>query len=467
MSETSRDAGGFIKALGLRDVILMNVVAVVGMRWIARGARTGPPAVPLWVLAWIAFMVPLATAVSVLARKYPEQGGVYAWVRRAYGPGHGFMCGWFLWVNNLFYFPSLLLFAAANFAAIGGADWAAVGASRWYSVTFVLAGIWSAAGLSILGLRWGKWLQNAGTLGVWIPTGILIGCGLLALARFGSATPFTAQTMIPSGGLLDTLALWSAMCFAFSGFEITSFIGQEIRDPERTIPRGIFIGGLAATLVYIAGCASVLVAVPFTSLKELSGITDAVQLVAGRVGLTGLGALTGALLTLNAIAGNATWTAGAARIPFAAGVDSVMPRAFGRLHPLYRTPHVALLVQSLAASALFLASVFVTVAGRATSIQEAYDILVNLTILIYFVPYLYLFAAQIRLAPEASKALALLGFAATAIALALTFLPPPGSNALTYEVNLIVQAAVMLVVGAGLYLWSRRGVRPGSPAAPQ
>src|SRR4029077_7767267 len=127
-------------------------------------------------------------------------------------------------------------------------------------------------------------------------------------------------------------------------------VGEEIRDPVRTIPRGIFMGGIAATLVYIAGSASVLVAVPFTSLKELSGITDAVQLVAGRVGLTGLGALTGALITLNAIAGNASWTAGAARIPFAAGVDSVMPRAFGRLHPQYRTPHVALMVQSLAAS---------------------------------------------------------------------------------------------------------------------
>jgi amino acid transporter len=467
MSSTTRDTAGFIKSLGLRDVVLMNVVAVVGMRWIARGARTGPASVPLWMLAWIAFMVPLATAVSVLARKYPDQGGVYAWVRRAYGPGHGFMCGWFLWVNNLFYFPSLLLFAAANFAAIGGADWAALGASRWYSVVFVLAGIWSAAGISILGLRWGKWLQNAGTLGVWIPAGILVGCGVLALVRFGSATPFTAQTMIPRGNVLDTLALWSAMCFAFSGFEITSYIGQEIRDPERTIPRGILIAGLATTVVYIAGSASVLFAVPFSSLKELSGITDAVQLVGGRVGLTGLGALTGALLTLNAIAGNASWTAGAARIPFAAGVDSVMPRAFGRLHPRYRTPHVALLIQSVAASAIFLASLFVAVAGRATSIQEAYDILVNLTILIYFVPYLYLFAAQIRLVPEASRALALVGFAATAISLALTFLPPPGSNTLTYEVNLIVQAGIMLAIGVGLYAWSRRRARRESPAAPR
>jgi amino acid transporter len=181
-----------------------------------------------------------------------------------------------------------------------------------------------------------------------------------------------------------------------------------------------------------------------------------VQLVGGRVGLTGLGVLTGALLTLNALAGTASWTAGAARVPFAAGVDAAMPRAFARLHPRYRTPHVALIVQSLAASAIFLGSVFFSVAGRATSIQEAYDILVNLTILIYFLPYLYLFAAQLRLLPETPRWAPVVGLISTAISLALTFVPPPGANALTYEVNLLVQAAVMLGLGIGLYAYSRR-----------
>jgi amino acid transporter len=450
----------FIRALKLRDVVFMNVVAVVGLRWIARGARTGPPSVTLWVLAWIAFFVPLAVSVSALAKRYPDQGGVYVWVRRALGPTHGFICGWCMWVNNVFYFPSVLLFGAANFAAIG--NWQTLGASRTYAIVFVLAGIWITAAISIVGLRLGKWLQNAGSFGVWIPVGLLIGCGLIAFVKFGSATPFTAESMVPRGNLLDTIGLWSAMCFAFSGFEITSLIGQEIEAPERTIPRGIFIAGIATTVVYIAGSASVLVAIPVSSLKELSGITDAVQLVAGRIGLTGLGALTGALLTINALAGTASWTAGAARVPFAAGVDSVMPAAFARLHPRYLTPHVALIVQSIASSAIFLASVLFTVSGRTTSIQEAYDILVNLTILIYFIPYLYLFVALVRLLPEAPHLIAWVGFASTAISLALTFLPPPGSNALTYEVNLIAQAAVMLGAGVALYIWSRR-----SPAAPQ
>ena len=464
---------GFIKALGLGDVVLMNIVAVVGLRWIARGARAGPESVTLWTLACVAFFVPLAATVAELSSRYPEQGGVYVWVRRAFGPSHGFICGWCLWVNNLFYFPSLLLFGGANFAAMGGERWQWFGSARWYSVGFVLAGIWIAAGVNILGLRIGKWLQNLGSAGVWIPAGLLIGCGMLALARFGSATPFTVQAIVPRGDLLDTLGLWSAMCFAFSGFEITSLVGQEVRNPQRTIPLGVLIAGVATAIFYIAGSASVLIAVPVSSLKELSGITDAVQMVAGRVGLTGLGALTGGLLALNALAGTASWTAGAARIPFAAGVDSALPRAFARLHDTYRTPHVALLVQSIAASAVFLASVFVAVAGRTTSIQEAYDILVNLTILIYFVPYLYLFAALVRLrrgvhapAPGETRipggsgglwTVALVGSAATAIALALTFVPPPGSNALTYEVNLLVQAGLML--GAGLVLYWMVGRR--------
>jgi glutamate:GABA antiporter len=467
MSEPVQRQSGFIKTLGLWDVVFMNVVAVVGLRWIARGARAGPESVTLWILACLAFFVPLAATVAELASRYPDQGGVYVWVRRAFGLGHGFICGWCLWVNNLFYFPSVLLFGAANVAAMGGDRWSWLATSRWYAVVFVLVGIWIAAGINIIGLRLGKWLQNAGAIGLWIPAALLIGCGALALARFGSATPFSSTTMLPRDSTLETLGLWSAMCFAFSGFEITSFVGQEVHNPKRVIPIGVLIGGIVTTIIYIVGSASVLIAVPPSALKELSGITDAVQLVGSRVGLGGLGVLTGALLALNALAGTASWTAGAARVPFAAGVDNVLPSVFARLHPRYRTPHVALVVQSLAASAIFLASVFVAVAGRTTTIQEAYDILVNLTILIYFVPYLYLFAALVRLRRQAPTAasgeirvpggsvglwiVAFVGFAATAIALGLTFVPPPGVNATTYEVNLIAQAAAM--IGAGLILY--------------
>ena len=114
------DSPQFRKVLGLRDLVAMNVAAIVGLRWISRSARIGAPAMVLWVLAWALFFLPLAGAVYELSSRYPDQGGLYAWTRRALGPVHGFICGWCVWVNNLFYFPSLLLFAAANLAAIGG-----------------------------------------------------------------------------------------------------------------------------------------------------------------------------------------------------------------------------------------------------------------------------------------------------------------------------------------------------------
>lgn len=463
----------FIKALGLWDIVAMNIVAVVGLRWIARGARVGAPSVTLWILACVAFFVPLAAAVVELSSRYPDQGGIYAWARRAFGPVHGLVCGWCLWVNNLFYFPSLLLFAAANMLLVFGDRFGGLAESRAYSVAFVLIALWFCIGLNVLGLSAGKWLQHVGSVATWLPAALLIGFGIVAFVSLGSATSFAPPNLIPRDDFWTTVSLWSAMCFAFSGFEIASLVGQEVKDPTRAIPRGVLIAGAIVTLIYIAGSTSVLVAVPASALVERSGIADAVELVSNRVGLAGVGALTGGLLALGSVAGTSSWVAGASRVPFAAGVDHVLPASFARMHPRYRTPHVALVVQGIAASLIFLSSVFLSVTGGRTTVQEAYDILVNLTILIYFVPYLYLFMSLVRLRSRAGEPAAdpgreirvpggraglwiaaTTGFIATAISLGLVFIPPAGTeNVLNYEVNLIGQAVAILAVGLLLY-WS-------------
>ena len=375
----------------------MNIVAVVGLRWITRSARADAPSVTLWILAGLLFFVPLALALSNLSRRYPEQGGIYAWTRRAFGPLHGFACGWCLWVNNLFYFPSLLLFGAANLTVALGDSGAGLDDSRAYSLVFVLGFMWAITLLNIVGFGAGKWLQHLGSIATWIPAALLITCGAIAFATFGSATSFAPARLVPHDDFWATMSLWSAMCFAFSGFEIASMVGQEVKEPERTIPRAILISGVAITIIYILGSTSVLVAVPASALSERSGISDAIELVTGRLGLAGMGAFIGLLIAVGSIGGVSSWVAGAARVPFAAGVDAVMPAAFSKLHPRYRTPHVALVAQALATTALFLSSVYLSVGGAETTIQEAYDILVNLTILVYFLPYLYLFASFIRL----------------------------------------------------------------------
>ena len=116
----TRKVTGLIASLTLWDVVAMNIVAVVGLRWISRSARLGAPSVTLWILACLVFFVPLAAVIAELSSRHPEQGGIYAWARRAFGPAHGFICGWCMWVNNLFYFPSLLLFARRERAGADG-----------------------------------------------------------------------------------------------------------------------------------------------------------------------------------------------------------------------------------------------------------------------------------------------------------------------------------------------------------
>ena len=148
-----------------------------GLRWIARSARVGAPSVTLWMLAWAVFFIPLAAALIELSSRHPEQGGIYAWVRRAFGPLHGYVAGWCMWVNNLFYFPSLLLFAAANFALVLGPSREGLGESRLYSVVFVLGFLWFTTFLNIIGLSAGKWLQHIGSVATWIPPLLLIVCG--------------------------------------------------------------------------------------------------------------------------------------------------------------------------------------------------------------------------------------------------------------------------------------------------
>jgi amino acid transporter len=464
---------GLITSLTLWDVVAMNIVAIVGLRWISRSARIGAPAITLWILAALLFFIPLAAVLAELSSRHPQQGGIYAWARRAFGPVHGFICGWCLWVNNLFYFPALLLFAAANilipFGAEGLAD------NRVYSVTFVLGLLWATTFLNVLGFSTSKWLQHVGSVATWIPAVILIACGAIAFFTFGSATSFAPAELLPRENFWDSMSFWSSLCFAFSGFEISSMVGQEVYNPRQTIPRSIVLSGIAITVIYILSSASILVAVPAGEMAERSGIADAVELVTTRIGFAGIGAFIALLLVVGSIAGTSSWIAGAARVPFAAGVDAAMPSAFAKLHHTYRTPHVALIVQGIATTVLFLVSVFLSVGGGQTTVQEAYDIMVNLTILIYFLPYVYLFAAFIRLrtldagmsvdentvtlpgGTVGAWAITGCGMLATIIAMGLVFVPPPGTeNVLNYEVNLIGQTLALIGIGMFFYWGARR-----------
>src|SRR5437016_9990365 len=177
-AETRETPPKLQRALSLGDLVLFNIVAVIGLRWLATSAKAGPSALVLWLLAGLFFFVPQGLAVVELSSRFPNEGGIYVWTRRALGEGHGFLCGWCYWVNNVLYYPNLLISTAVIATYIFGTNASGLSNSWAYVLPMTLGTLWLAVLINIVGVRTGKWLQNAGGVGTYVPGLILILLGV-------------------------------------------------------------------------------------------------------------------------------------------------------------------------------------------------------------------------------------------------------------------------------------------------
>jgi amino acid transporter len=226
----------------------------------------------------------------------------------------------------------------------------------------------------------------------------------------------------------------------------------------------ILISGVIITLIYVLGTAAVLVAMPHKEVSELQGIVQAIASAGGRLGLPAAGAVAAAFLTLSNIGGVGAWLAAAARLPFVAGLDRYLPPAFGRLHPRWGTPVVALLVQAAGTV------VFIVLGQAGSTVKAAYDALVSMAVIAYFIPFLLMFAALIRVqrhpaGPEvmripggrwAAILVGAVGFATTAISIVLALLPPADATHPSLAViKVVVPSLALIGLGVLLYLRGR------------
>ncbi|HET9013153.1 MAG TPA: amino acid permease, partial [Gemmatimonadaceae bacterium] len=203
------------RALGLRDLVLFNLVAVVGLRWLATAGKAGPSALVLWLLAAVFFFVPQGLVVTELSSRFPQEGGIYQWTKRALGEKHGYLCGWCYWVCNVLYYPNLLISSAVIATFVVGKGESGLADSWTYVLTATLLCLWLAVLLNIVGLGTGKWLQNAGGIGTYIPGVILILLGgYAAVTGHASANPVTRTNIMPDLGHLPGLNLWASIAFA-------------------------------------------------------------------------------------------------------------------------------------------------------------------------------------------------------------------------------------------------------------
>jgi len=447
----------------LRDVVLFNISAIVGLRWLTTAGRIGPASLSLWVLAMVIFFVPSAMAVRELSDIDPGEGGLYRWVTRAFGPTHGFIAGWGYWVNNLVYYPSLLLTSAAIFAYVGGPSFVHLADNKWFIAAFSLGNLWIALGLNLVGLRVGRWVQNLGAYGTWLPAMIFVALAAWSLVAHGSATPITAPALLPSRLDLPLLSLFATMTFAFAGLELAPTLGDEIQDPVATLRRGIIVSGIGIAATYVLGTAAMLVALPATTVSITNGLPQATAALSERLGapwLAPAAAVVACLITLGNLGGVGAWIAGTARIPFVAGVDQVLPPAFGRVHPRWQTPYVALLVQG------GVATLFIVAGLVGSTVRDAYLALVDTTIVLAFIPYLYLFTAFLRLRRVRTLGGAVGGWAglgAVALSIALAFVPAADvANSVSFELKVVGGVVGFMGIGWWLAVRPRRATSPPS-----
>jgi amino acid transporter len=263
------------RVLTLRDLVLFNIVAVLSLRWTATAAAAGPSSLSMWVLAALFFFIPQGLAVSYLSSRFPQEGGIYFWTKRTFGEGHGFLCGWCYWVNNILYYPNLLMSTAVIATyAIGRSDTGLM--EDWtYILLATLTALWLAVLINIVGLKTGRWLQNIGAIGTYLPGAVLIGFGLHAMLTRGAATPITLDSITPNLGDMSQLNLWASIAFAYAGLELCAVMGDEVKNPKRTLPRSIYIAAPFIAFLYIAGTASLLWMVPSGEVHIVSGFFQA------------------------------------------------------------------------------------------------------------------------------------------------------------------------------------------------
>jgi len=431
------------RELRLWHLVLFNLSAIAGVRWLAAAAHAGPGSLTLWLLAAVAFFLPSALVVSSLSARFPEEGGFYVWTKHAFGPWHGFLCAWVYFVSNILYFPTLLLSGVAMASYMFGESGVRYSENPVYAIPVTVAVLWLAFLVNLVGLRVGKWPGLLGGVSTYLIAALLCGFGLVVAWRFGSATHFQ---FVPEA-TWGNLNFWSQIALAMTGLELAPILAGEIHNPGKNIPRAAWLSGFLGAGFYMAGTAAMLALLPPDRISPMTGLAQAGDLAGTRLGASWLSPLFALLITTGVIGQLTTYIAGNTRLPFAIGLDRYLPAAFARLHPRWHTPHVSILTQAV------LSTLFLLLTELGENLRAAYQILVDMVVIATLIPFVYIFAAGFkfgqRLAGTAGAIIA-------GIAIVLSCSPPPGvASVWLFELKIIGGTALLAIAGRVIFVHSK------------
>ena len=464
--ETEKGKAGKAFKMSVTTLAIMNITAVVSLRGLPSEAIYGPSSAFYYLFAAIIFLIPTAMVAAELAAMFSDkQGGVFRWVGEAFGPRAGFLAIWLQWIESTIWYPTVLTFGAVSLAFIGLNDVsdAVLASNKIFTLITVLAIYWTATFIAMKGLGWvGKISKWGGLAGTIIPASLLIILGIIYIATGGHNYMNMSEGFFPDLTKFDNLVLASSIFLFYAGMEMMGVHVMDVDNPSRNYPKAIIAGSLVTVCIFVMGTFSLGFIIPAKDINLTQSLLIGFDNYFRHFHISWAGPIIAAALMLGVLASVLTWVAGPSKGIFTVGKAGYLPPFFQKTnsHGVQRN---ILLVQGGIVTLLSLLFVVMP------SVQAFYQILSQLTILLYLIMYMLMFAAAIVLRYKMKSAprpfrlgkgnalmwiLGVMGFGGSLLAFVLSFIPPgqiaTGSSTVWYSV-LICGCAVMITIPFIIY----------------
>ena len=456
--------------LSVATLAIMNVTAVVSLRGLPAEAEYGLSSAFYYLFAALVFLIPTALVAAELAAMFADkQGGVFRWVGEAFGKRMGFLAIWLQWVESTIWYPTVLTFGAVSLAFIGMNDAhdMSLASNRLYTLVVVLAIYWLATFISLKGMSWvGKVSKIGGLVGTIIPAGLLVVLAIVYLVSGGHSQLDFKGDFFPDFSNFNNLVLASSIFLFYAGMEMGGIHVKDVDNPSVNYPKAVFIGSFITVLIFVLGTFSLGIIIPKNEINLTQSLLVGFDRYFDFIRASWLSPIIAIALAFGVLAGVLTWVAGPSKGIFAVGRAGYLPPFFQKTNSIGVQKNI-----------LFIQGGIVTLLGLLfvvmPSVQSFYQILSQLTVLLYLIMYLLMFAAAIYLRYNMKEAnrpfrigskgngliwlIAGVGFLGSLLAFVLSFIPPGqiavGSNAMWYSVLVI---GCIVVVAAPLIIYAMR-----------
>lgn len=378
------------RVLGIFVLATLNLAVITSLRNMPLVAQYGLSSISYYLISALVFIFPTALVAAELATGWPKAGGIYIWVREAFGERWGFMAMWLQWVHNLPWYPAMLSFIATLLAY--GLNSQPLITDKVFTLSVILGGFWLITLFNFFGVKTSGWFSSACVIiGSIIPGFFLIILGIIWLAKgMPLQITITWNHVLPDLSQLKNIGFLTGLFLAFAGLEVAAVHAKDIKDPRKNLPKAIFLAAIFSLVLFILGSLAIAFVIPRSEISLVTGIMEAFVSILHFFNLSGLVHVVAFLIALGAIGELNAWILGLARGLYVTARHGSLPPILQKVNK-HNIPVNIMIFQAIVTSVASIVFLLMN------SLSSAYWILIALSAQLYLAMYFMMFLAGIKL----------------------------------------------------------------------